>query len=51
MLFAEAELPGKYDKCLWTAVFIFVFPLAPFAFLGWKHAYKAMLAARAYRRD
>ena len=47
MLLPEADFPGKYDKFLWTAAFIFVFLLAPFAFYGWKYAYKAMLATHA----
>lgn len=45
MLLSEADFPAKYDKCLWTAAFILVLPLTPFAFFGWKFAYKAMLAA------
>ncbi len=45
MLLSEIDFPGKYDKCLWTAGFILTFVVAPFAFLGWKYAYRAMLAA------
>ena len=45
MLLSEVDFPGKYDKCLWTAAFLIAFPLAPFAFFGWKFAYKAMLKA------
>ncbi len=51
MLFTDADFPGKYDKCLWTAAFIFAFVLAPFALLGWKYAYKAMLAARTKSKE
>jgi hypothetical protein len=47
MLLSEANFPSKYDKCLWTAVFIVAFPLAPFAFFGWKFAYRAMLASQS----
>ena len=46
LLLPEADFPGKYDKCLWTAAFILVFLLTPFAFYGWKYAYRAMLAAQ-----
>ena len=51
MLFSETDFPGKYDKCLWTAAFIFAFLLAPFAFYGWKYAYKAMLAANGGSKE
>jgi len=51
MLFSEADFPGKYDKCLWAAAFILVFLLAPFAFLGWKCAYKAMLATSTESKE
>jgi hypothetical protein len=27
MLLSEADFPGKYDKCLWTAAFIIAFLL------------------------
>lgn len=47
MLLSELDFPGKYDKCLWTGAFIFAFFLAPFAFFGWKFAYRAMLARQA----
>ena len=47
MLLSDADFPGTYDKCLWTIAFIAVFVVTPFAFLGWKFAYRAMLAARA----
>ena len=43
MLLSEVDFPGKHDKCLWTAAFLLTFPFAPFAFFGWKFAYKAML--------
>lgn len=51
MMLSEADFPGRYDKCLWTAAFIVAAGLAPFAFLGWKSAYKAMLAAEAGAKD
>jgi hypothetical protein len=28
---------GRYDKVIWGAAFILLFPLAPIAFLYWKH--------------
>jgi hypothetical protein len=43
MRLSETDFPGKYDKGLWTAAFVLAFPAAPFAFLGWRHAYRAML--------
>lgn len=46
MLLSEVDFPGRYDKCLWTGAFIFACLLAPFAFFGWKFAYRAMLAAQ-----
>jgi hypothetical protein len=49
MLLSEADFPGKYDKCLWTAAFILTFILAPLAFVVWKHAYRGMLAAQRHR--
>jgi hypothetical protein len=49
MLFSDADFPGKHDKCLWTAAFIFALFLAPFAFFGWKYAYKAMLSSKVGR--
>ena len=51
MMLSEADFPGRYDKCLWTAAFIVAAGLAPFAFYGWKSAYKAMLAAEAGAKD
>ena len=47
MLLSEADFPAKYDKCLWTVAFIFAFLLTPFAFFGWKYAYRAMLASQS----
>jgi len=43
MLLSDADFPGKHDKILWTAAFVLVFPIAPFAFLWWKAAYRSML--------
>jgi hypothetical protein len=51
MLLSEADFPGKYDKCLWTAAFVLAFVAAPFAFLGWKHAYRAMLSEQTGARQ
>jgi hypothetical protein len=46
MLLSDSDFPGKYDKCLWTAAFIFAFFFTPFAFMGWKSAYQAMVTAQ-----
>lgn len=43
MLLSDADFPGKHDKILWAAAFVLVFPIAPFAFLWWKAAYRSML--------
>jgi hypothetical protein len=42
MLLSERDFPGGRDKVLWAAAFIVMFPLAPFAFIFWKTAYRAM---------
>ena len=47
MLLSEADFPGKYDKCLWTAAFVIVLLLAPFAFFYWKSANEAMRDSRS----
>lgn len=47
MLFSDGDFPGRYDKPLWAAAFVFAFLLAPLAFFGWKQAYKAMISAKA----
>ncbi|MFA9477866.1 hypothetical protein ACERK3_06100 [Phycisphaerales bacterium AB-hyl4] len=31
------RFPGPYDKPIWAAVFIFLFPVAPVAFWIWKN--------------
>jgi NADH:ubiquinone oxidoreductase subunit 6 (subunit J) len=41
MLLEDRWFPGRFDKPLWVAVFVLVFPLAPFAFLMWKAGYRA----------
>jgi hypothetical protein len=51
MLLSDADFPGKLDKCLWTATFLIAFPVAPFAFLGWKSAYKEMITAKSGPRS
>lgn len=43
MLLSDVDFPGRYDKPLWAATFLFVWPAAPFAFLAWKSGYLAML--------
>jgi len=40
MLLSDTDFPGKYDKCLWTAVFVLLSIIAPFAFMFWKSAYE-----------
>ena len=42
MLLSESDFPGRHDKILWAAAFMLVFPVAPFAFIGWKTAYRSM---------
>ena len=42
MLLSDSDFPGRHDKILWAAAFILVFLVAPFAFLGWKMAYRTM---------
>lgn len=37
MTLDDKSFPGRYDKVIWAAVFILLFPLAPIAFLYWKH--------------
>ncbi len=43
MLLSDADFPGSRDKMLWVAAFLLAFPVAPFAFLWWKSAYRTML--------
>jgi hypothetical protein len=33
----DNSFSGRYDKMIWGAAFILLFPLAPIAFLYWKH--------------
>jgi hypothetical protein len=42
MLLSDSDFPGRYDKILWVAAFLFAFLVAPFAFLWWKTAYRMM---------
>lgn len=39
MVMRDDDLPGRHDKILWVLVFLVLFPVAPFAFYAWKHAY------------
>ena len=41
MLLEDRWFSGRYDKPLWVGVFVFIFPLAPFAFLMWKAGRRA----------
>lgn len=36
MSLGDVHFMGRYDKLIWGAVFVFLFPLAPFAFWLWK---------------
>jgi hypothetical protein len=47
MLLADSDFPGRYDKILWGAAFVFAFPVTPFAFLWWKTAFRAMRQEQA----
>ena len=38
MMIEDDLFPGKLDKAIWAAVFIFVAPLAPFVFRLWRRA-------------
>jgi len=51
MLLSDADFPGKYDKLLWAAAFILLFPITPFAFLWWKAAYRSMFRDGRPRDD
>lgn len=39
MLLEDTLFPGRRDKILWVVAFIFMFFVAPVAFLFWKSAY------------
>jgi hypothetical protein len=45
MVLDDKTFPGRSDKLIWGAAFIFAFPVAPFAFLVWKSALKSYVAA------
>jgi hypothetical protein len=38
MLLEDRLFPGKFDKAIWGAAFIVLWPLTPFAFRAWKSA-------------
>ena len=42
MLLSDSDFPGRHDKILWVAAFVFAFFVAPFAFLWWKTGYRMM---------
>jgi hypothetical protein len=42
MLLSDEDFLGRYDKVGWVLAFIFVFPLAPFAFVMYKNARLSM---------
>ena len=45
MLLDNKTFPGFYDKWIWAAAFLLAFPLAPFAFMVWKSAFKSYVQA------
>jgi hypothetical protein len=45
MTLGDELFPGRFDKTLWAAAFILVFPVAPFAFMWWKRIMLGMRAA------
>ena len=47
MCLSDDDFPGRYDKILWVAAFIFIAWFAPFAFLYWKSTYLAMRKAES----
>ena len=49
MVLDDKSFPGTYDKLIWGAVFVLAFPLAPFAFIVWKSAYKSYVKAMQRR--
>ena len=49
MVMDDKFFPGTYDKPIWGAAFLLAFPLAPFAFLVWKSAYKSYIKAMQRR--
>ncbi|MEO7719122.1 MAG: hypothetical protein ABIY70_23235 [Capsulimonas sp.] len=51
MMFEDDSFRGHWDKLIWVAVFILVFPVAPFAFLIWKKAYQEHLDAAKYESE
>lgn len=48
MVLADTDFPGRYDKPLWVAAFVFVIPVAPFAFMYWRQTY---LEVKRQERD
>ena len=49
MVLEDKTFPGTYDKLIWGAAFLLAFPVAPFAFIVWKSAYKSYLKAMQRR--
>ncbi len=50
MAFEDGWFPGRYDKVLWVAAFLFVAPIAPIAFYTWKIAYRRLRAEQRESR-
>ncbi len=42
LMLSDADLPGRYDKLCWTAIFLAAAPAAPILFMYWKGAYLAL---------
>jgi hypothetical protein len=36
MSLGDDSFAGRYDKLIWGLAFVFLFPIAPFAFILWK---------------
>jgi hypothetical protein len=47
MLMADEDFPGRFDKLAWSTLFVLAMPLAPFAFLVWRGAYKENIRRRS----
>ena len=46
MALDDKSFPGAYDKLIWAAAFLLVFPVAPFAFMLWKSMSKSYIQAK-----
>lgn len=46
MTLDDKSFPGGFDKLIWAAAFLLVFPVTPFAFMLWKNMYKSYIQAK-----